>query len=119
MFRDAAGFKHIYICTGYTDLRGGIDRLAGIVKGKFGMEPTAAGSIFLFCGRRRDRIKALCHEGDGWLLCYKRLSGENGFQWPRSESEVRELTPQQFRWLMEGLAIDQKKVITDKRPKYY
>lgn len=41
---------------------------------------------------------------------YKRL--ENGaFQWPRTSDEVREITPQQFRWLIEGLSIDQKKVI--------
>lgn len=41
---------------------------------------------------------------------YKRL--ENGdFQWPRTTEDVREITSQQFRWLIEGLTIDQKKVI--------
>src|SRR5690606_40570922 len=67
-------------------------------------------SLFLFCGGKKDRIKALLWEGDGFLLMYKRL--ENGaFQWPRTSDEVREITPQQFRWLIEGLSIDQKKVI--------
>jgi len=64
--------------------------------------------LFLFCGRRRDRIKALYWEGDGFVLLYKRLESSK-YQWPRSESEVRDLTPQQFRWLMEGLNIEQPK----------
>ena len=37
---------------------------------------------------------------------------DNGkFQWPRNASEVRPLTRQEFRWLMEGLSIDQPKAI--------
>lgn len=47
---------------------------------------------------------------DGFLLLYKRL--ENGsFKWPRKESEVRPISWQQFRWLMEGLEIEQKSII--------
>ena len=63
---------------------------------------------FLFCGRRRDRIKGLYWEKDGFILLYKRLE-QGAYQWPRSESEVKTLTPQQYRWLMEGLQIEQPK----------
>ena len=44
----------------------------------------------------------------GFILLYKRLE-QGAYQWPRSESEVRSLTPQQYRWLMEGLKIEQPK----------
>lgn len=97
----------VYIACGYTDLRRGIDGLAGIVQQQFQMDPFTR-SLFLFCGKRRDRIKALYWEGDGFVLLYKRLES-GSFQWPRSMDEVRTLTPQQYRWLMEGLSIEQPK----------
>lgn len=99
----------IFIACGHTDMRKSIDGLAAMVSGNFNLDPFQ-NALFLFCGRRRDRMKALFWEGDGFLLLYKRL--ENGaFQWPKTTEDVREITPQQYRWLMEGLTIDQKKVI--------
>lgn len=108
-------FTHIYLCTGYTDLRKGIEGLVAIVSGTYGLDPTEPGSVFLFCGRRTDRMKALLYEEDGWVLCYKRfLKGQ--LQWPRNEHEARNLSSQQYRWLMEGLSIEQKKLIQKVRP---
>ena len=52
------------------------------------------------------------------LLCYKRLTGDGHFQWPRSEQEAKQLSPQQFRWLMEGLSIEQKKSISPLKPDF-
>ena len=95
----------VYIACGYTDLRRGIDGLASIVQGQFEMDPFQR-ALFLFCGRRKDRIKALYWEGDGFLLLHKRLES-GSFQWPRSGDEVRAMTPQQYRWLMEGLSTEQ------------
>ena len=117
MLNDASGFKHIYIACGYTDLRRGIDGLATIIKQEFDLDPYEEGSIFLFCGRRTDRIKALVYEGDGFLLMYKRLA-DGRFRWPRTESEVRGITAQQYKWLMEGLEVLQEKRIRTFRPKY-
>ncbi len=109
MLGDISIAKNIYIACGYTDMRKSIDGLAALVKEKFDMDPFAE-TLYMFCGRRCDRIKVLLWEGDGFVLLYKRL--ENGkFQWPRSEEELRPITWQQFRWLMEGLNVEQKKVI--------
>ena len=74
MLNGLSEFKHIYIACDYIDLRCGIDGLAGIVKHKFELDTVAEESIFLFCGRRTDRIKALLFESDGSVLLYKRLS---------------------------------------------
>ncbi len=91
----------MYIACGYTDLRRGIDGLASIVEQQFHLD-AFSNTLFLLCGRKRDRLKGLYWEGDGFLLVYKRL--ENGsFQWPRTGEEARELSAQQYRWLMEGL----------------
>ena len=107
MLNDFTGAEKVYVACGYTDLRCGIDGLAGIVQQQFRLDPFT-NTLFLFCGGRRDRIKALYWEGNGFVLLYKRLES-GSFQWPRNEAEARELTPQQYRWLMEGLQIDQPK----------
>ena len=87
MLSDFTGAGKVYIACGYTDLRLGIDGLAALVKQQFSLDPLE-NCLFLFCGRRRDRIKALYWEGNGFLLLYKRL--ESGiFQWPRKESEAK------------------------------
>ena len=115
MLNDATGFRHVYIACGYTDLRMGIDGLAGKIQQEFQMDPFEEGNLFLFCGRRTDLIKALLYEGDGFLMLYKRLA-VGKYKWPRSGEEVRNITEQQYRWLMEGLAIEQKKVIEKVTP---
>jgi transposase len=99
----------IYVACGYTDLRKGIDGLAALVQQRFELDPFSD-SLFLFCGRRCDRMKALYWEGDGFVLRYKRLE-RGAFQWPRQESEAQAITQQQFRWLMEGLKIEQPKAL--------
>ena len=70
----------------------------------FKLDPYDKNTLFLFCGRRCDRIKALLWEGDGFLLMYKRL--DNGaFRWPRSADEAMAITDDQYRMLMQGLEI--------------
>jgi transposase len=109
MFGDISKAEHIYIACGYTDMRKSIDGLMMIVQQTFQLNPFQR-SLFLFCGRRRDRMKALLWEDDGFVLLYKRL--ESGrFQWPNSAQAVRSLTVQQLRWLLEGLCIDQPKAV--------
>ena len=112
MLAEAYGVSKIIIACGKTDLRRGIDGLARIIGSKYNLNPFEKNVLFLFCGNRSDRIKGLLWEGDGFLLLYKRL--DNGsFQWPRNETEARLLSPQQTRWLLEGLKIEQPKAIRE------
>ena len=103
MLGDISVVDDIYIVCGYTDMRKQIDGLCAIVKDQLHMDPKQR-ALYLFCGRRCDRIKALLWEGDGFLLMYKRL--DNGaFRWPRSADEAMAITDDQYRMLMQGLEI--------------
>ena len=117
MLNDATCFKQIFLVTGYTDLRSGIDRLASIIESQTKSTPFIPDTLYLFCGRKADRIKGLVWEEDGFLLLYKRLA-QGQYQWPRNAEEVRLLTPQQFRWLMEGLTMTPKKSVKPVSPEY-
>jgi transposase len=76
------------------------------------MNPSRPNAIYLFCGRRNDRIKVLLHEREGFVLLYKRLDANVGrYRWPRNRNEVKPITWRQFDWLMSGLEIDQPKAI--------
>lgn len=109
MLGDISKAEQIYIACGHTDMRKSIDGLAAIVQQNFQLNPFQ-NSLFLFCGRQRNRMKALYWEGDGFVLLYKRL--ENGsFKWPRNVETVRSITHQEFRWLLEGLSVDQPKAV--------
>jgi transposase len=109
MILNSVPSKHIYIACGYTDMRRSIDGLSVIVQQEFKLDPFSR-NLYLFCGKRSDRLKGLYWEGDGFILLYKRL--EHGrFQWPRSDEEVKLITRQQLRWLLEGLSIEQPKAL--------
>ena len=65
---------------------------------------------------RVDLKETLGQQRKAHLLLYKRLSN-GSFQWPRSEAELRLLDPQTFRWLMEGLSMEQRTAIRKEPPK--
>jgi transposase len=109
MLGDLSGVAKIYLVTGYTDMRRSIDGLMAIIRDTYQMDPYA-NALYLFCGRKSNRLKALHFDKDGFVLLYKRLNSGR-FQWPRNASEVRTLTRQEYRWLLEGLSMDQPKAI--------
>ena len=100
MLNNASGFKKVYLATGVTDLRRGIEGLASIVRFEFQLDPYDKDTLFLFCGRKSDRIKGLIWEGDGFLIVYKRLYS-GSFRWPCNKEEVMEITPEQYHMLMQ------------------
>ncbi len=93
-------------------MRKSIDGLCAIIKDQLALDAENTTSLYLFCGKRNDRIKALFHERDGFVLLYKRLDYNLGkFKWPRDKNEVKSITWRQFDWLMSGLDIEQPKAI--------
>ncbi len=102
MLEDAAGIRRVVLACGIVDLRKGIDGLAMIIGDKYKQNPFEKGTLFLFCGRRTDRIKGLLWQGTGFMLLYKRLE-DGRLSWPRTKEEAAELTEEQFNYLMLGL----------------
>ena len=107
MLADFSSASQIYIACGHTDLRKSIDGLAAIVQQNFKMNPFQ-NTLFLFSGRRKDRLKALLWEGDGFVLLYKRL--ESGrFQWPSCQKKCALFPHRNFAGLWKVLpSISQK-----------
>lgn len=94
----------VHLVCGQTDMRQGIDSLAFLVKSKFDLDPFS-GQVFLFCGGRKDRFKALYWDGQGFWLLYKRF--ENGkLNWPNDDNDIKSLTSEQMDWLMKGFSIN-------------
>lgn len=90
-------------------MRKSIDGLCAIIQDQFSMEIDHA--LYLFCGRKCDRIKAILKEPDGIVMIYKRLTAQGSYRWPRDKSEVWNLTWREFDWLMSGIDIEQPKAI--------
>ena len=91
----------VWLACGVTDLRNGFDGLAGLVQTQL-VEDAFSGQLFVFRGRRGDRIKILWWDGDGLCLFAKRL--ERGrFVWPQALSGTVHLSAAQLSMLLEGI----------------
>ena len=95
-----AGTK-VWLACGVTDMRKGFDGLAALVQLNLHEDPFS-GQLFVFRGRRGDRVKILWWDGDGLCLFAKRL--ERGrFVWPRATDGAVHLTQAQLSMLLEGI----------------
>ena len=91
----------IWMACGVTDLRNGFDGLAALVQTQL-LEDPFSGQLFVFRGRKGDRIKVLWWDGDGLCLFCKRL--ESGrFVWPSAVNGSVHLTAAQLSMLIEGI----------------
>lgn len=102
MLYEAHGITRFVVICGYTDLRKGVEGLSQLLEGTYGLNPFEEKVLFLFFGRRGDRIKALLWEGNGFLLLYKRWE-KGSLSWARTPGEAAELSKHQFRLLLRGL----------------
>ncbi len=107
---DLTTIKKVYIIPGATDLRTGIDGYAIIVQEYFHLNPFN-NSLYLFCNKYHNKLKILHYEDNGFWLYYKRI--ETGtLKWPKDSSEIKEINFKQFRWLLDGLKVEQKALKT-------
>src|SRR5690606_553146 len=95
----------VYLAAGATDLRKSIDGLAAIVQEHFRLDPFSR-HLFVFCNRKKDKVKVLEWGGDGFWLHYKRLE-KGHFQWPDGKSQSLAVSQREFRWLLDGLPLHQ------------
>lgn len=92
----------IYLYRDVVDFRKSINGLSVIVDELMGLSPFDPG-VFVFCNRRRDKLKVLYWDHTGFALWYKRLE-KNKFKWPRKMTDdTLVLTPEQWDWLLRGL----------------
>jgi transposase len=91
----------IWLAAGITDMRKGFDGLSAVVQTQLHEDPYS-GHVFVFRGRRGDRVKLLWWSGDGVCLFAKRL--ERGhFVWPQAASGTVWLSAAQCSMLLEGI----------------
>jgi transposase len=97
--------KRIYLACGHTDMRRQINGLSAVVEGAFKLDLFGA-AIFVFCNRRRDRLKILEWDGDGFWLYLKRLE-KGRFRWPDSfgGEETMTLDAEEFSHLLGGTRV--------------
>lgn|GEM_PF-92990 len=91
----------IWLVAGFTDLRRCFDGLSAPVQTRLNQSPFS-GELYIFRGRRGDRIKVLWYRQDGLCLFYKRLS-VGKFVWPQAENGTVSLSAAQLSMLLEGI----------------
>lgn len=99
-FRPALEMPGIYLYRDPVDFRKAANGLAAIVEQELGHNPFDGG-LYAFTNRRRNKIKCVFWEDNGFVLYYKSLA-QDTFRWPRRGEEVVPLTGQQINWLLDG-----------------
>ena len=107
MASDMPDGARVYLAAGATDMRKSIDSLAAEVQEVLHLDPFSS-CLFVFCNRRKDKLKVLFWERNGFWLCYRRLE-RGAFRWPKAgERGTVAVTRRELRWLLDGLDLDLK-----------
>ena len=91
----------VYLMPGYTDMRKGVFTLASLSE-EITKKNFLEGSLFVFMGKRRDKVKIVYWDKNGFCLWQKVLDKEK-FWWPKNSQEVKQMTVRELEWLLEGL----------------
>ena len=97
----------VYLAVGDTDMRKSMDALAALVSGRLSLDPLS-GHLFAFRNRRRNLVKILYWDRNGFCLWQKRLEKDR-FRWPdEGVSATAEVSWRELTWLLEGLDVRQR-----------
>lgn len=107
IMRPANSLPQVFIYRQPVDFRKSFRGLAAIVENELGHNPFE-GHLYAFTNRRRNKIKCLFWEDNGFVLYYKSLAEEK-FKWPKGDDEVLTLNGQQMNWLLDGYDISAMK----------
>ena len=103
MIRPVEGVR-VHLCREAVDFRKQIRGLSALVQEELELDPFSA-HVFAFCSRRRNAVKLLCWERNGFVLWQKKLEKDR-FPWPRvSDAEVIEVSGRELNWLLDGLDV--------------
>ena len=101
MMRPSTALSLAYLCRQPVDFRKGMQSLAVLVEHSLGLDPFAE-TLYVFTNRRRDAVKCLYWERNGFCLWHKRLEQER-FRWPlHLDGAVVTLSGQEINWLLDG-----------------
>jgi transposase len=94
----------VHLCREVVDFRKAINGLSALVAEELELDPFSA-HVFGFCNRRRDQVKLLVWERNGFVLWQKRLEKDR-FPWPRAgEGAVLAVTGRELNWLLDGIDV--------------
>lgn len=94
----------VHLCCDVVDFRKQMRGLSVLVQEELGLDPFGA-QLFAFCNRRRDHVRLLYWERNGFAMWQKKLEKDR-FAWPRQlGTEVVELTGRELNWLLDGIDV--------------
>jgi len=96
----------VYIAPGVTDMRKSINGLSLLVADQLELNPLS-GHLFAFCNRKRDMVKILYWDRNGFCLWHKRLEKDR-FRWPETAEDVLTVQGYELAWLLDGLSLEQR-----------
>lgn len=93
----------VHLCCEAVDFRKQMRGLSVLVQEELELDPFSA-HLFAFCNRRRDHVRLLYWERNGFAMWQKKLEKDR-FPWPRRLDGTVELTGRELNWLLDGLDV--------------
>jgi len=100
VIRPTRSLPEVFLYCDTVDFRKSFNGLSAIVELELGHN-IFEGGLYAFINKRRDKIKLLFWERNGFVLYYKSLAEEK-FKWPKQSEELMTLTGEQLNWLLDG-----------------